>query len=409
MKKQTKVIALAASVLVGASLVFGGCTSPATKQEELKPQPTAVTVAVQEARLGSLADHASVTGSVRAKETGTVIPAASGILLKLHVNKGDVVRKGQVIAEVDPTQQQLAVKDAEAKLADAEARLAQAKVIQTAQPDLPSSALAQQSLANAKKSYERIKKLVAEGALPASQLDAAEADLIKAQTSFRTTSVSDAKDQQGIAIANVGVQQARVGLEKANQALRDTRIRATMDGTISELNATVGDLLTTQAPLAKIINLREVMIAVQVPEGQLAAFAAGKELQVAIPAISLKTTGKVSFVGIASQATANLYPVEISLANPQGAILPGMRAEVTSGELAKETGILVPSEAIVREGAKTFVFVVKEGKARKVEVEVAEENATDVRIGKGLAAGDQVVITGQSELADQAAVTVVQN
>ncbi len=393
------------TVLLGSAL--SGCTTGQTDTGEKGKAPAAVTVAVQAAKEGRLSDNQTFIGSVVAEETGSVIPRQTGTLTKLYVKKGDAVRKEQVIGEVDSTQQQLNVKDAETKLAEAKARLAQAKTVLAGTDEQTSTALARQSLEAARQSYERVQKLVEAGALPAAQLDDAKADWLRAQNAFRSAEVSDAKDQTGIAIAAAGVEQAQVALEKARQAVADTKIRAPLDGTIDSLSAVVGDTVSPQGTVAGIVNLNSIKVNLQVSELHLASFYKGAETQISISALRLETKGHVSFVGMAPANGDQLYPVEIRLENPDRRILPGMRANVGSTAVQGKLGIILPVEAIVEESGTAYVFIVRGDRAVKQKVDVIERNSSSVVIGKGLAPGDSVVVQGLSNLSDQAVVKVV--
>ncbi|USG66161.1 efflux RND transporter periplasmic adaptor subunit [Brevibacillus ruminantium] len=411
--KMNRLIGVSATLLVSLGLALGGCSSQdgekGVSQVETHPTPSARLVTVYEAKEEAVSQKQTFIGTITADAEGTVVPKAAGTLAKLYVKKGDAVTQGQVIGEVDRTQKELELREAETKLAEAKARLAQAKTVEAADGNAVSaSALSAQSLENARVSYERVKKLVEAGALPRSQLDAAEADWIRAQSNDRAAQIADARDQAGITVSSAAVEGAQVAWEKAKKALSETQIQATMTGTVNNLFAAEGDVVSTQAAIAEIISLDHVVIAVQVAEDYLADFAQGGSVQISVPALGLETEGRVSFVGMTATGQSKLYPVEIRMSNPGHALRPGMRADVTVARKKAEKGIVVPSEAVLNEDGMNYVFLVRGERAFKQEVTVIDNTSTTsfVQIGTGIAPGDLVAVSGQADLNDNDLVTV---
>lgn len=383
-----------------------GCTSQDTSIEEINALSRPVSVSVMEAKEGILTDNQTLIGEISAESKGKVFPQVGGTIVKLYKKKGESVKRGEIIGEIDNSEQVLALRQAQSKLDEAKARLAQARSTQTVDTGISSSALAKQSLESARKSYERIKKLVQEGALPAAQLDTAEADWLRAQNAFRAATISDAKDETGITIISSGVSEAMIALEKAENALQNTKITAPIDGVINQLSVVVGDTVNLQTSIAEIIDLDSVIVNTQVPEKDLPQFREGEKIEVYIPALQRKTEGLVLFTGFSASPETKLFPIEIRLANPDQALRLGMRADVKGNGREGTLGVLLPLESIVDEDDKTCVYVVKGATAYKREVEVLEGNTSEVLIRDGVVAGEQIVVRGQSDLFDQVSVKI---
>lgn len=398
--KHRRILAGSVQAWFALALALAGCSAQDEPPIEKKPAPVAHPVVVQEAKVEPFSSRQTFIGTVTAEASGSVVPQVTGTISSLLVKKGDAVKKGQVIGEIDPTQKLLEVKEAETRLAEARARLTQAEAVRTADESRAPDALSRQALENARETYERVKKLVEAGALPASQLDAAEAEWIRAQSNYRAATVSEAKDQAAIAVSSAQLEGATITWEKAKKALRDTKIKAPLDGIVNHLPVAVGDPASPQAAIAEIISLDHVVVTIQAGEDHLPALSKGKSVQVSIPALGLVTEAQISFAGLAASPETKLYPVEIRLANPDHAIRPGMRADVTVAGQSPEEGIVLPVESVMEEDGRRFVFVVTEGRAIKREVETRESRATSVLIGEGIAAGELVVVRGQSELKD---------
>lgn len=402
--------AITASLMLTMGLVLAGCTDEQEKKEEAPPVSVSIPVTVLTVKEAMLSNERTYIGSISAEDTSTVVTQASGTLTKLYVKKGDSVKKGQLIGEVDSTKQQLDVEEQESKLASAIARLAQAKASQDADTKEVSSArvLAKQALDNAKESYDRVKALVEAGALPAAQLGTAEDEWIRAQNSYRTSTQSEAKDLAGIQVSAADVEAAKLAVEKAKRALADSKIKAPMDGLINQLSVSVGDLIANQGAVGEIVSLDHVMVTIQVAEDALPSLKKGMSMQLSIPALGTKTEGEIAFVGLSAARDTKLFPVEIRIPNRDLAYRPGMRADVTVTGSEEQKGIVLPIEALLELDGKQYVYVVKGDRAYKQEIEKIESNTQAAVIGQGLAPGDRVVVAGQSDLQDGSQVSITE-
>ena len=402
--------AIAASLMLTMGLVLAGCTDEQEKKEEAPPVSVSIPVTVLTVKEAMLSNERTYIGSIAAEDTSTVVTQASGTLTKLYVKKGDSVKKGQLIGEIDSTKQQLDVEEQESKLASAIARLAQAKASQDTDTKEVSSArvLAKQALDNAKESYDRVKALVEAGALPAAQLGTAEDEWVRAQSSYRTSTQSEAKDLAGIQVSAVDVEAARLAVEKAKRALADSKIKAPMDGVINQLSVSVGDLIANQGAVGEIVSLDPAMVTIQVAEDALPSLKKGMVMQLSIPALGTKTEGDIAFIGLSAARDTKLFPVEIRLPNRDLAYRPGMRADVTLTSSEEQKGIVLPIEALLELDGKQYVYVVKGDRAFKQEIEKIESDTQAAVIGQGIVPGDRVVVAGQSDLQDGSQVSITE-
>lgn len=394
------------ALFLTAGVILAGCNSQEEGIPVIPPVATGIPVVVQKAKEGTLPNEQTFMGSIAAVDTGEIYSKASGILTKLYVKKGEKVKQGQVIAELDSSKQRLDVKDAQARLSGAVARLEQANASQSVTATPSARELAEQSLQLAKENVERIKRLVEAGALPQAQLKAAEDDWIQAQNSFRTSTISDVKDEAGVAVSSSDVEAAKVSLEKAKRGLEDTVITAFKDGTISELHATVGDVVSTQTAVAQVVSLEQVKVTIQVPETERFLFAQGAQVQVSIPVAGKRVEGHVSYLGLTAFQDTRLYPIEITIENPAHYFLPGMRADVNIVHTQEHKGILLPQEAIVDEDGTSYVFLVKGDVVYKQDIEVVAKDEKFVLVDRGVADGELVVVSGQEKLRNQSRVTI---
>lgn len=399
---------LAASLMTGCGKATETSTeegaTTAVTAEEIKP----IAVSVTQIGEGTLSSTDKILGEISANTNISILSKVPGTLVELSVKKGDRVKNGQVIGRLDQTDYLLAVKQAEAQLGYAQANLNQAQSVNGINVAGSSYDLAKRAGELAQANYDRTKALVDSGAAPASQLEQVETALIQAKTQLNQAAKGDANSTATIEVAKAGVKQAQVGVEMAKSTLKDTMVKATADGIITDVMVEVGDAVGPQMPIASLINFDPAIVKVNVTETNLAKFNKGSELDLFVPSQGKNLKGKVTYVGFEASAQSKMFPVELQIANADLSILPGMKVDVMVKDLAGKKGVLVPTEAILEVDGKKIVYVVESDQATKREVVLSEGNSTHVIAESGLNAGEKVVVKGHSQLKDQAKVRVVE-
>ena len=150
-------------------------------------------------------------------------------------------------------------------------------------------------------------------------------------------------------------------------------------------------------PLMKLADLSKVWIIVEVPEAQASWVAVGKEAEAHLKAMPGKTfRGRVDYVYPLLDAATRTLRARLAFDNSDGALKPGMFAEVTVFGGGQQDATLVPSEAVIRTGTRSVVLVAEgEGRYRPVEVQLGAERNGDIVVLGGLDVGQQVVVSGQ--------------
>lgn len=174
-------------------------------------------------------------------------------------------------------------------------------------------------------------------------------------------------------------------------------IRSPIDGVVTELSVREGMTVMSGAPLFRINGLRTVWVNAEVRENEASEVRAGNAVEARTPALPGKVfRGKVgALLPEVSPATRTLK-ARVELANPGGELKPGMFATVNFTPAKRKEALLVPSEAVIQTGKRSVVVVAQgEGKFAPVDVEIGMESGGRTEIRKGLAAGQQVVVSGQ--------------
>jgi HlyD family secretion protein len=276
------------------------------KRADAKEAPAYRFAAVER---GSVRATVSATGALSAVRTVQVGTQASGQVSAIYVDFNDRVKKGQLIARIDPTLQQQSVQDAQAGLERAEAQLDQAK-----------------------REYDRNKQLFDAKVIT-------ETEFVTAQANYR--------------VADANVKSADIALGRARQNLSYTNIYAPIDGVIVERNVDVGQTVAASfsAPQLFLIanDLTQMQILASVDESDIGKIKEGQSVSFTVSSYADETfSGTVQQVRLQSTTTENVvnYTVVVSVANPKGTLLPGMTATVKFLTSEASDVLTVPNAAL---------------------------------------------------------------
>ncbi len=192
-------------------------------------------------------------------------------------------------------------------------------------------------------------------------------------------------------------------LERSGRVQSVWTVRSPLGGALQALDVRAGMTVAAGQTLARINGLDAVWLQLAVPEAQGAALALGQTVQsrfVGLPGQVFD--GRVSAILPATALDSRTVQVRVQLPNPDGALRPGMTAQVRLAQ-SSEPGLQVPSEALIRTGQRVLVMLVEEGgHYRPVQVETGAESQDRTVILSGLQEGQQVVASGQFLLDSEA-------
>ena len=286
---------------------------------------------------GEIKQVVEATGTINAVITVQVGSQVSGTISKLYVNFNSRVRKGQLIAEIDPPLFKGALSQANADLENAKANLAVA---------IANTAKARAADAQTKADYERNLGLSKEGVISQQALDVAKAN---AESAAAQVSAALAQENQ----ARAQVQQKQATVEVAQTNLDYTTIHAPIDGTVVARNVDVGQTVAAslQAPTLFTIaqDLTKMQVYAKTDESDVGQIRAGQKVAFKVDAYPRETfTGTVSQVRMNSTVVQNVvtYDTIVDFNNPELKLFPGMTAYV-SIPVATATSVLkVPNGAL---------------------------------------------------------------
>ncbi len=316
-----------------------------------------------QASRGDINATVSATGTLNAVTTVSVGTQVSGQVSQLLVDFNDHVKKGQLLARIDPTLAQQAVSDAEANLEKAQAQAVQAS-----------------------RDYARNRELMNDG-------------LVAKSAEEQTQSSAD--------VAQADVKSARIALDRAKQNLAYTNIYAPIDGVVVEKNVQQGQTVAASlsAPQLFLIanDLSQMQILAQVGESDIDQIQPGQTAQFTVSALPGRTfQGTVQQVRLQSTTTDNVvnYTVVVATDNSRGKLLPGMTARVDFLTKSAENVVRVPNAALRFRPATTTTSVQKhERHAGTVYVLDAKGQPQAIKVQTGITDGTMTAVTG-SGIAD---------
>lgn len=399
------------SLLIGLalSLLISGCSLNKDKvsTDDNKPIP----VVVKNVELKTTEKEDRYIGSVAASKDIMVLPKLNGKVQQIYVSQGDYVKKGQLLVKIDDSDYKQSLRQAELSYDAAVSNLNQTKEGKSSNILNAESQLeqAQDSFNRAKENLDKTKALYEAGAVAKNQLEQAQTGFLQAENGLKLAkdAVEKSKSETSIKALESQVDQAKIGVEKARSAISDTNITSPISGVVAALNVEEGEFAGPQNPVAQIVNQNRMIAKLNISELSLQDFKEGDTVTVKIPSINEKLEGTVTFIAPAANSQTLTFPIEIDVNNKDNRLKSGMLVEVVQKKSSNEKQIIVPTQAIIGTGKDSYVFVIKDNKAEKRQVKIAEMSSAETVIEEGVSENEPVVIKGQYELTNGTEVEVI--
>ena len=366
MKKTLWLNVLLAVCAIG--LGCGGADPKSTARAAGPPPAVPVSVATVEQR--DMPVYLAGLGSVTAFNTVNIKSRVDGELVQVVFKEGEMVKKGDLLAVIDPRPYQVALSQAEAQLFKDQA-----------------------SLRDAQLNYERFKGLLQDsGAMSQQQVDTQKATVDQLEGAVRS-------DQAAV--------------DNAKLQLTYCHITAPVNGRIGLRLVDIGNMVhaTDTNPLLVITQLQPIAVIFTLPEDNIPAVAQRMHQgELPVEAYSRDdqsklATGRLLTIDNQIDQTTGTARLKAIFPNPDNALWPNQFVNARLLLEVKKNAVVVPAAAIQRGPQGTFVYVVKPDKGvevRNVKVDITQNNRS--AIASGLASGDIVVTDGQDKLNEKSKV-----
>jgi RND family efflux transporter MFP subunit len=338
------------AVVLIAAAALTGCDKPALPPAQARPVRT---VTVEHRAEG---ETVSLTGQVRAKDQVSLAFRLDGRMIERPVNVGDVLAAGQIVAKLDPQNQQNSLRSAQASLASAEAVLAQSRL-----------------------AFWRQQELLKDGWTPKAKFDEAEQNLKTAQAQ---------------------VDSAQAQLRIAQDQLSYTTLFADAPGAVTAKGAEPGEVVRAGQMIVQLARQGGRDAVFDVPEQLIRTGPRDPVVEIALtddPKVT--ATGRVREVAPQADSATRTYQVKVGIVNPPEAMRLG--ATVTGRvKLPAPSGVEVPAGALTQANESPAVWVV-DPQSKTVSlrnVDVLRHDPATVVISQGLEMGEIVVTAGVQTL-----------
>jgi RND family efflux transporter MFP subunit len=341
--------------------LVGACSAPPSSEEVLRPVRSEIVVVSDAGRARTF------SGTAHAGQEIDLSFRVGGRVERLPLEVGDAVRTGQLLGQLETTDHEIAVRQAEASRdkAAAESRRADADL-------------------------ERVRGLYESDGAAQGDLDQA---LAKAQS------------------ARAQVVSATQSLARAQRQLDYTSLRSPVDGLVAAVYVEVNENVQAGRVIARLTSGSQAQVEVAIPEVLISEIREGDPVGVSFDALpGRRFDALVTEVGVAATGAATTFPVTVRLSQATEDVRSGMAADVTFRfeEAGSQKRILLPAQAIGEDRQGAYVFVLEStdqagvGIVRRISVEIGKELTPEGRIEvrSGVSEGQRVVTAGVRRLVD---------
>jgi HlyD family secretion protein len=343
-----------------------------------------------------------------------IVPKISAPVARFLVQRGDHVRRGQLLAVLENRDLISAAQESKELY-----RQAQANFQNTSNAIMPEdltkaqtdAEAARQAFEAAKKVYESRVALVQEGALAQKLADDAKVAMVQAQSQFETTqqhlrSLQTVGRSEQLKSAQAQTDAAKAHYESAAAQLSYAEVRSPIDGIISDRPVNVGEMASSNAALLSIVDISQVVARANIPVHEAALIQVGKTATISGPGGELN--GKVVVVSPAVDPNTTTVEVWVQAANQGQKLKPGVTAKVSIDAAAVPNAIVVPATALLNsdEGGEQVMVAGADSLAHERKVQVGVRSGDMVQIVSGVKAGEQVITEGALGLDDKAKIEI---
>ena len=378
---------------------MGGASSPKGSAERIAPVETAA------CWIDSVQQTLSISTDLEALDRVDLTTRVSGVVTEVPLDEGAGVSEGELILRLDPTDLDLAIREKAILLAEATHRLGSARL--TLKEVASGADLARVALDRASAERQRLEnlfdgdavKLASEETLEASRYAEQEARINheKSKHTLEKMDLTLAIEKQGVEKANLAMEMAR--LDRSRSA-----IVSPFDGRIQMIDLRPGEHVAIGSKVATVMKTQPLLAWVRVPQSRLSELRLGLEAIVTSETARGRTfQGTVTAISPAVNSSEGTIRVRVEVDDPDQLLLPGAFATCTLILGIHENALLVPKNSRLFEGNRSVVFIVRENKAVRVEIDPGLQSEDQLEVLSSvpqITIQDRIVVRGQARLRD---------
>ena len=315
---------------------------PASSELSVIPEK-AVRVSTLQVHLTNTADVVFLPALIQANVNAILSAEKAGRIVKLSVDRGDAVERGQILLQIDDRIWQANLKQAQIAARDAE------------------------------KNFARFQALQKEGAVAASEYDQIEKAAITAESMLET---------------------AKVNIEQC-------RVVSPIRGTVNDRFIEAGEYVRPGTPVFQVVDHATLKVVLQIPEKDIFSIHLGDKISFSVqPLAGQKFVGTVKFVATQADERNNSFRTELVVDNAEGTLRPGMIARVEFHRGIQKNMVSLPMSAVLPSKGDHIVYLVQDQHAVRRKVQLETMTRERALISAGLEEGELVVVEGARTLSD---------
>jgi multidrug resistance efflux pump len=398
-------------LLVGLALIaLAGCNrsqaeAPAQGKREAAPVFRAIPVTVGRAEARTVARSVETSGSLLAWEEVRATTEQPGTIARLRVDLGDRVTAGQVLADYDRREFELAVDQARAAVAVATANLRrQRDTLATLEAEVARS---QSQFDWAKSELDRSQQLFERQLIALREVDNARNGQNTASAQLAAAKVALAQHPDLVRGAEAELKRAEAALGIAEKRLQDTTVRSSITGLVAKRHVSAGEFVKDNTPLFTLVVAHPLKYVGTIPERHAPELQVGQTVRLTVEAYpGREFTGSVLRLAPAVEVQTRTLVLEARVPNETGTLRPGFFAKGSVLTQASAAAVVVPADALIYVAGLSKVFVVTGTTVQERLVRPGERQGPWIQIAEGVKAGETVATSNLPALFNGAPITI---
>jgi RND family efflux transporter MFP subunit len=345
-----------------------------------------------------------------------IFPKNAGWLTHVYVNTGDVVKKGELLAEMDHVQLDRAVAQSQAQLHSAQSLL---QSLLASYEAAKANVRRQKAIVlNDKKNMERAENLLKQGFVSQQVYDNARTAYLSDKASLASLEAQMLSAASQVASQKAAMAAARANLQIAQANLSDAFLRAPFSGVVTMRNLDPGAFLSTavtsnSTPVLTLADLRKLKVMIDVSDVDVPKVHLHESAFITTDAYPGRVyKAWVTRMAQALDPASRTLSVEVDIPNPDESLKPGMYAHVTLISKVYKNAVVIPLNAVVFQGKRKSVWILKQTPqgtfGENVPIEIGEIEGAQVLVLKGLKGNEAIVTQGKEFLKNNTLVKAVQ-
>ncbi len=392
---------LLACALALPVLLTSGCKQAAAPE-------TVVSVQAVHPERGPIAEQIQADAVLAPVAQAAIVPKITAPVAKFYVQRGSKVHAGQLLAVLQNSDLKAAALDNKGAYQAAQGAYATATKAQIPQQVQAAEVAVAQAKANLKLDQEIVKsrtRLLAEGAIPARDLDSSKATLVQAQGAYQTAvknlhAVQHVNTKAAMEQAEGQLTSAKGRYEGAEAQVAYSEIHSPIDGIVTERPLFVGETASAGTPLLTVMDTATLIAKAHIAQSQAQQLKVGDKVTITAPGVAKPVPATVSLVSPALDPGSTTVEIWLKVNNRDGVLKVGTPVKASITGTTVNNALQVPADAIqTADGGGKYVMVVgSDSKAKRVPVKLGIVGQKAVQITSGLTTADQVITVGSYAL-----------